>query len=137
MKHRLGIVLSGGGTRGIAHIGLLKALDEHRLSPECIAGTSSGAIVGALYAAGCSPEEMLEFFKVKSPFKLSKFALGKAGFLDTDKSLLRHQALARDSRCRLLRSSRENRLDSESRLPEAGTDHAAAGSGRLAPSERT
>ncbi len=87
MKHRLGIVLSGGGSRGIAHIGVLKALDEYGLSPDCISATSSGAIVGALYAAGYSSEKMLEFFKVKSPFKLSKFALGKPGFIDTGKSV--------------------------------------------------
>lgn len=87
MKHRLGIVLSGGGSRGIAHIGALKALDEHSLSPDCIAGTSAGAIVGALYAAGYSSEEMLEFFKVKSPFKVSKLVLGKPGLLDTTKSI--------------------------------------------------
>ena len=87
MKHRLGIVLSGGGTRGVAHVGALKALDEHGLSPGCIAGTSAGAIVGALYAAGYSSEEMLEFFEVKSPFKLSKLAVGKPGLLDTEKSV--------------------------------------------------
>lgn len=87
MKHRLGIVLSGGGSRGIAHIGALKALDEHSLSPDCIAGTSAGAIVGALYAAGYSTEQMLEFFEIKSPFKISKLALGKPGLLDTAKSI--------------------------------------------------
>lgn len=85
MEHRLGIVLSGGGSRGIAHIGVLKALEENGLAPDCIAGTSSGAIVGALYAAGHPAEEILEFFKVRSPFKLSKFALGKPGFIDTEK----------------------------------------------------
>ena len=87
MKHPLGIVLSGGGSRGIAHIGVLKALDEHGLSPDCVAGTSAGAIVGALYAAGYSSEDMLEFFEVKSPYKLSKLARGKPGLLDTEKSV--------------------------------------------------
>lgn len=88
MKHRLGIVLSGGGSRGTAHIGVLKALDEHGLAPDCIAGTSAGAIAGALYAAGYSPEEVLEFLVVKSPYKLSNLAaLRKPGFLDTDKSV--------------------------------------------------
>lgn len=87
MKHRLGIVLSGGGSRGIAHIGVLQALDEHGLSPGCVAGTSAGAIVGALYAAGYTPDEMLEFFATKSPYKLSKLARGKPGLLDTAKSV--------------------------------------------------
>jgi NTE family protein len=85
MKYRLGVVLSGGGSRGIAHIGVLKALKEHDLAPDCVAGTSSGAIVAALYAAGYSSEEMLAFFEIKSPFKLSKFALGEPGFIDTEK----------------------------------------------------
>ena len=85
MKHGIGIVLSGGGSRGIAHIGVLDALEAHGLGPECIAGTSSGAIVGAMYAAGHSSEQMLDFFEHKSPFKLSKLALGKPGFVDTEK----------------------------------------------------
>ena len=85
MQYRLGIVLSGGGGRGLVHIGVLKALGEHGLEPDCISGTSAGAIVGALYAAGYSPEEMFEFFVRKSPFRASRFALGKPGFVDTDK----------------------------------------------------
>jgi len=86
MKHRLGIVLSGGGSRAFAHIGVLKALDEHGLGPDCIAGTSAGAIVGALYAAGYRAEEMLEFFIAKSPYRLSNVAVGKPGFIDGQKS---------------------------------------------------
>jgi NTE family protein len=85
VEHQVGIVLSGGGTRGIAHIGVLQALREHGIHPECIAGTSAGALVGALYAAKYSAEEMLEFFKVKSPFKLSKLALRGPGWIDTEK----------------------------------------------------
>jgi NTE family protein len=85
MEHRLGIVLSGGGARGLVHVGVLRALVEHGIEPDCIAGTSSGAIVGALYAAGYSADEMLAFFETKSPFRLSKFALGKPGWIDTEK----------------------------------------------------
>ena len=55
---RIGLVLSGGGARGIAHIGVLKVLEEMRVPIHCIAGTSMGAIVGGLYAAGSSPEEL-------------------------------------------------------------------------------
>lgn len=87
MEHEIGIALSGGGVRGIAHVGVLHALKEHGIEPDCVAGNSSGAIVGALYAAGYSSEEMLEFFKVKSPFRLSKIALRKPGFIDTGKSI--------------------------------------------------
>ena len=51
-QQALGLALSGGGSRGLAHIGVLKALEEANVRPCCIAGTSMGAVVGALYAAG-------------------------------------------------------------------------------------
>jgi len=47
---KIGLVLSGGGMRGAAHIGAIKALEEHHIFPTHIAGTSAGAIVGAFYA---------------------------------------------------------------------------------------
>lgn len=56
----LGITLSGGGTRGIAHIGVLHALEELKIKIDCLAGVSAGAIVGVLYSAGYSPERILE-----------------------------------------------------------------------------
>jgi NTE family protein len=78
-------VLSGGGSRGIAHIGVLRALLDHGIRPRCIAGSSAGAIVGALYAAGHPPARILEFFQTRSPFRLSKLALNKPGIIDTAK----------------------------------------------------
>ncbi|HPC01725.1 MAG TPA: patatin-like phospholipase family protein [Syntrophales bacterium] len=57
-RPKIGLVLSGGGARGIAHIGVLRFLEERGIVVDCIAGTSMGAIVGALYAAGYSPAEM-------------------------------------------------------------------------------
>jgi len=53
-----GLVLMGGGARGLAHIGVLHALDDHGLAPDVIAGTSMGALVGAFYAAGMTPREI-------------------------------------------------------------------------------
>jgi NTE family protein len=85
MDNALGIVLSGGGLRGIAHIGVLQALDENGIRPDCVAGTSTGAIVGALYGAGYSAQRMLEFFETKSPFRLSRLTLRKPGIIDTAK----------------------------------------------------
>jgi NTE family protein len=85
MEYRLGMVLSGGGSRGLAHIGVLKALGEEGIEPDCLSATSSGAIVSALYAAGYSPDEMLAFFETKHPFRVSKLALLKPGFIDTEK----------------------------------------------------
>lgn len=55
---KVGLVLSGGGAKGAAHVGVLKALEEHHIPVDYITGTSFGAIVGALYASGYTPEEM-------------------------------------------------------------------------------
>ena len=85
MEHGLGMVLSGGGSRGLAHVGVLKALSEQGIEPDCLSANSAGAIVAALYAAGYSTSEMLEFFETKHPFRVSRLALRKPGFIDTDK----------------------------------------------------
>jgi NTE family protein len=55
---KVGLVLSGGGARGAAHIGVLKVLEELRIPVDCIAGTSMGSIVGGLYATGLSADEL-------------------------------------------------------------------------------
>ncbi len=59
----VGLVLSGGGAKGIAHIGIIKALEENEIPIDYITGTSMGAIVGALYAMGYTPDEMEEMIK--------------------------------------------------------------------------
>ncbi|MDO5394870.1 MAG: patatin-like phospholipase family protein [Bacteroidales bacterium] len=59
----VGLVLSGGGAKGIAHIGVIKALEDNEIPIDYIAGTSMGAIVGAFYAMGYTPEEMLQLIK--------------------------------------------------------------------------
>lgn len=82
---KTGLVLSGGGFRGLAHIGVLKALDERGIVPSSIAGTSAGAIVGALFAAGLNWKEILHFFKTVDVFSLKKFALTKPGLVDSEK----------------------------------------------------
>lgn len=51
-RPRIGLVLSGGGARGLAHVGVLKVLERERIPVDVIAGTSMGAIVGGLYASG-------------------------------------------------------------------------------------
>ena len=79
------MVLSGGGVRGLAHVGVLQALGEEGIQPQVLSGTSSGAIVAALYAAGYSAPDMLGFFVRKNPFRLSKMALVKPGLFDTEK----------------------------------------------------
>ena len=59
---KCGICLAGGGVKGAAHIGALKALEEEGINIECISGTSSGSIVATLYAANYSTEEILNIF---------------------------------------------------------------------------
>ena len=60
---KLGLALSGGGTRGIAHAGVLKALEDNNIKIEVIGGTSSGAIIASLYALGYSPYYIYILFK--------------------------------------------------------------------------
>ena len=57
-RPRIGLVLSGGGARGAAHIGVLQVLDEMRIPVDLVTGTSMGSVVGGLFAAGLSPEEL-------------------------------------------------------------------------------
>ncbi len=63
MRKKIGIVLSGGAVRGLAHIGVLKALEEKGIKPDVVSGASAGAIVGAFYCAGYSPDEMADIVK--------------------------------------------------------------------------
>ena len=72
----IGLVLSGVGIRGVAHIGAIKALEESSIIPTHIAGTSAGSVVGALYAAGIGWPEMLAFFKTVPVFHTKKLLLG-------------------------------------------------------------
>jgi NTE family protein len=85
MNEKLGMVLSGGGVRGIVHIGFLKALEENGIHPQVLSGASAGALVGALYAAGYSSEEMVDFFKTTPIFKFSFYSSSKPGLLDSEK----------------------------------------------------
>src|ERR1700682_1080201 len=58
LRPRICVVLSGGGARGIAHIGVLKVLEDLKIPIDCIAGTSMGAVVGGLYASGMNAREI-------------------------------------------------------------------------------
>ncbi|TVZ53125.1 patatin-like phospholipase family protein [Dokdonia sp. Hel_I_53] len=85
MDQRIGVVLSGGGHRGAAHAGMLKAMEEFNLEPDVISGSSAGAIVGAIYAAGHSPETILDIFKNIKLFSFSFYARRKAGIIDSER----------------------------------------------------
>jgi NTE family protein len=83
---KIGITFSGGGARGIAHLGVLQALNELGIFPDKIAGVSAGAIAGAMYAHGYAPKEILEIvsqFKISSFFNLSRF--NRPGILNIEK----------------------------------------------------
>ena len=80
----IGIVLSGGGSKGIAQAGALQFLSEKGIEASCLAGTSAGAIVGGLYAFGKSPKEILEFFKSIYFFHWKHFTFKKAGIVDSE-----------------------------------------------------
>lgn len=61
-KGKIGLVLSGGGAKGIAHVGVIKALEDNDIPIDYVTGTSMGAIVGSLYSCGWTPDSMMRFF---------------------------------------------------------------------------
>ena len=63
---KVGLVLSGGGAKGLTHIGIIRALEENNIPIDYIAGTSMGAIIGSLYAMGYSPDDMEKLLKSDS-----------------------------------------------------------------------
>jgi NTE family protein len=79
VNHEIGLVLSGGGARGIAHIGVLKALNELNIHPTIISGTSAGSIIGVLYAMGLSSKEMIDFVGYSSLWKFFRFEWSAGG----------------------------------------------------------
>lgn len=81
-KMGLGIALAGGGLKGVAHIGVLKALEELGIKPDYISGTSSGAMVAAMYAMGYTPDEIAKMTKesYKKIVRIKKRRFVKFGF---------------------------------------------------------
>jgi NTE family protein len=80
-KYKIGLVLSGGGARGFAHLGVIQALNEAGIFPDVICGTSAGAIAGALYADGYSPEEILKITNSNSRLHYFRPTVPKDGLL--------------------------------------------------------
>lgn len=81
-KHNIGITLSGGGARGIAHTGVLQCLEDNAVFPEIISGCSAGALVGSLYAQGFSPKEIFQFIEKKSLYSIVKMGLPNRGMME-------------------------------------------------------
>lgn len=73
----VGLVLSGGGAKGIAHIGVIQALEDNDIPIDYITGTSMGAIVGSLYACGYTPDEMMDLIRSEGFANWSKGIIDK------------------------------------------------------------
>jgi len=80
-KYKTGLVLSGGGARGFAHLGVLQALNELGIFPDIISGTSAGAIAGVLYADGHTPRQILEMLNTGSRLDFMRPTLPRNGLL--------------------------------------------------------
>lgn len=88
---RLGLALSGGGARGLAHIGVLKVFEQEGILADCLAGTSMGGVIAAAYAAGMSPNELgretLAVTRLRHLLSLADPELSGAGLLRGDRLL--------------------------------------------------
>jgi NTE family protein len=84
-KYKLGLALSGGGARGFAHIGVFRLLEECGLRPDIIAGTSVGALMGALYADGYRSEEIRNLFSGHEFSEFASMQIPKMGLFDSRK----------------------------------------------------
>lgn len=99
-KLNIGIALSGGGVRGISHLGVLKGLNEAGIFPSKVSGTSAGAIVGAMYCNGYQPEEVLKIIVETNYFKFLRPAISLTGILkmnsvgDLFKLYLKHDSFS-------------------------------------------
>jgi NTE family protein len=82
--YKIGIALSGGGIKGLCHAGVLKALEEQGVRPDIISGVSAGAVVGALYADGYTPDEIALLFEDISFRNMTKIRIPDGGFFKTD-----------------------------------------------------
>ncbi len=80
-KYKYGLVLSGGGTRGFAHLGAIKALEENRIKPEIVSGVSAGSIIGAFYADGQEPEKIMDTLISKKLLAFVNIIFPKKGLL--------------------------------------------------------
>lgn len=84
MNNKIGMVLSGGGFRGVAHLGALQYLAEKGIQPDEISGASAGALVGAFIAEGYTPEEIFRFCKKEKFFSYSDLSVKNGGLFNTD-----------------------------------------------------
>jgi NTE family protein len=84
-RPKIGIALGGGFARGMAHIGILKVLEEEGIEVEMLAGTSVGAVIGALYCSGISAKEMEEVAALVRFSSIARYTLSRYGFCSNDR----------------------------------------------------
>lgn len=87
-RPKWGLVLGSGAAPGLCHIGVIKVLEESGLRPNFIAGSSIGALIGAFYAAGKTPDEMIKLAQqldLRESFSLTDLGLGQGGLIRGDK----------------------------------------------------
>lgn len=84
-QYNIGLALSGGGVRGFAHIGALRALEDVGIKPDIIAGVSAGSIVASFYAAGMTADEIFDIMGNVDMSKFLQVDISKSGFLKLDK----------------------------------------------------
>ncbi len=84
MKKGLGIALGGGGTRGFAHLGIIKSLEEEGIFPDIIAGTSAGSIIGSFLASGKNSDEIYNLMKERKLTDFAKLTMPVSGFMSLD-----------------------------------------------------
>ena len=82
---KIGLALSGGAARGMAHVGVLRALLEHDIRIDCVAGTSAGAIVGGAFAAGMHIEEIAEFGRTMRWRDIGRMTMSRLGVQSNDR----------------------------------------------------
>ena len=82
VKPKIALVLGGGGAKGFAHVGVIKVLEKNGITPDLIVGTSSGSLVGSLYASGKSASELEDIATHVSNNELLDYSWSKQGFIE-------------------------------------------------------
>ncbi len=99
MSKKLGFALGAGGSRGVAHVGFLKAMDEEGIKPDFITGSSMGSVVGSCYSLGLKPDYMIkeiEKLKLSDLFDLSLNPFGNGALLRAQKMRKKLQKYLKD-----------------------------------------
>ena len=82
---RIGLALGGGFARGIAHAGVLKLIERHRIPIHCVTGVSAGSIVAAAYASGATPEEIARAGCSMRFSDIGRWSLGRLGLVGSER----------------------------------------------------